>query len=597
MPAQWLPDPVRPVYPPVDRTASEPGADPRGERESPDQEELLRNLAAAVLSIPIVAAIVATSAVRRSAASRVALIVGMVALAGASVVALAPREAAARPTTPIAPVVAARLSGPLQTDAALASAVTIDFTSPMDAASVATALRVQPATAVTLRWEDGGRRLIVSPSTPWAPATYVTVTVDAGARDAQGAALAAPVRSSFVTRPATAAVLAATKTDGKRITTDSAFTLTFDHPVDVATVRAALKITPAVKIKVTSAARAGGTVVTVTPVAPLKADTVYTVALGAGLLDADGAAVGAVRRLAARTTAAPAVVRFRPTAKATKVARDAVLSVRFTAKMDRTKTAAAFKATVKGKAIAGKVRWAEGDTVLVFTPKSALPYAAKVVLSVSTKARSASGAPLAKTTTATFTTVLKPAAPKPPAKPKSATTASNSTRATRSRSTAPAPSAGAVVGGGAWASVERYFLTLMNCTRTGGWVASNGSCTSPGGRDVAPLVYDASIAAKVARPYAKYLAERGACDHFLDGNPGTRLARAGFRSYRWAENIGCPSGDPARGAIATELFFQSEKPYNGGHYVNLMNAAYTRVGIGVWVHEGSVRIVSDFYTP
>jgi hypothetical protein len=31
--------------------------------------------------------------------------------------------------------------------------------------------------------------------------------------------------------------------------------------------------------------------------------------------------------------------------------------------------------------------------------------------------------------------------------------------------------------------------------------------------------------------------------------------------------------------------------------VNLMNAAYTRVGIGVWVHQGNVRIVSDFYTP
>lgn len=582
------------MYPPVDRTASEPGASPREEREPPDQEELLRNLAAAVLSVPIVAAIVATSAVRRSAASRVALIVGMVALAGASVVALAPREAAARPTTPITPVVAARLSGPLQTDAALASAVTIDFTSPMDAASVQAALRVEPATAVTLRWENGGRRLVVSPSTPWNPATYVTVTVDAGARDAQGAALAAAVRSSFVTRPATAAVLGATKTDGKRITTDSAFTLTFDRPVDAAAVRAAVKITPPVRVKVASSALAGGTVVTVTPAAALEADTVYTIVLGGGLLDADGAAVASVPRFAARTTAAPTVVRFRPAAKATKIARDAVLSVRFTTRMDRKKTAAAFKATVQGRAIVGKVRWAEGDTVLVFTPKSPLPYGAKVVLSVSTKARSTSGAPLAKTTTATFTTLVKPVVPRPKVKPAAATTGSTSTRA---RTTAPAPGAGAVVGGGAWASVERYFLKLMNCTRTGGLVASNGSCTSPGGRDVDPLVYDASIAAKVARPYAKYLAERGACDHFLDGNPGTRLARAGFRSYRWAENIGCPSGDPTRGAIATQIFFQSEKPYNGGHYVNLMNAAYTRVGIGVWVHEGNVRIVSDFYTP
>jgi uncharacterized protein YkwD len=159
------------------------------------------------------------------------------------------------------------------------------------------------------------------------------------------------------------------------------------------------------------------------------------------------------------------------------------------------------------------------------------------------------------------------------------------------------PSPGAAVGGGSWASVERYYLGLLNCTRTGGWVAANGACTSAGGRDVAPLVLDAAISDTVSRPYAKYLADRGACDHFLDGNPGARLRRAGFTSFKWAENLGCPSGDPSRGAVATQLFFQSEKPYNGGHYVNLMNAAYSRVGIGVWVNQGNVRIVSDFYAP
>ncbi len=554
----------------------------------------MRDLAAAVLSVPIVAALVVSSAVRRSAASRVVLIVGMVALVGASAVALAPREVAARPVSqPVTPVVAARLSGPLQTDAALTSSVTIDFTSPMDAASVEAALRVQPAGDVALTWEQGGRRLVVTPKAPWDPATLVTVTVGAGAHDSAGAVLAAPVRSSFVTRAATAGSLAATKRDGKRILTNSAFVVKFDRPVDVAQVRAALKITPAVKVKVTATSRGGGTVVTVTPTARLKPDTTYVVTFAKPILDTDGGEVVAVARLVARTAAAPTVVRFRPFAKTTEVARDAVLSVRFTEKMDRKTTAAAFKATVKGKAIAGKVRWAEGDTVLVFTPKSDLPFGTKVVLSVSTKARSATGAPIGKTATSTFTTIKKPPAPPKPA------TRATAEAATTSPAPAPAPAStsGGVVGGGAWASVERYYLTLVNCTRTGGWVASNGACTSPGGRDVAPLVYDAGIAAKVARPYAKYLAERGACDHFLDGNPGTRLARAGFTSYKWAENIGCPSGDPRRGAIATQLFFQSEKPYNGGHYVNLMNAQYTRVGIGVWVHAGNVRIVSNFYAP
>ena len=137
----------------------------------------------------------------------------------------------------------------------------------------------------------------------------------------------------------------------------------------------------------------------------------------------------------------------------------------------------------------------------------------------------------------------------------------------------------------------------MNCTRTGGWVTSSGACSSPGGRHVAPLVIDSRISSRVTRPYAKLLATRGACSHFIGGNPGNRLARAGFTSYRWAENIGCRSGSPSSAVLGSHLFFQSERPYSGGHYVNLMNAAYDRVGIGVWVSGGQVRLVVDFYHP
>ena len=156
---------------------------------------------------------------------------------------------------------------------------------------------------------------------------------------------------------------------------------------------------------------------------------------------------------------------------------------------------------------------------------------------------------------------------------------------------------GGAVGGGSWAAVETYYLGLMNCTRTGGWVTSSGNCSSPGGRNVAPLRLDPGISSKVSRPYAKRLAISGACSHFIGGNPGDRLRRAGFSSYRWAENIGCRSGGARAAVLGSHLFFQSEKSYNGGHYVNLMNPAYTRVGIGVWVSGGRVRLVVDFYHP
>jgi uncharacterized protein YkwD len=156
---------------------------------------------------------------------------------------------------------------------------------------------------------------------------------------------------------------------------------------------------------------------------------------------------------------------------------------------------------------------------------------------------------------------------------------------------------GGVVGGGSWGAVETYYLRLMNCTRTGGWVTSGGACSSPGGRGVAPLKLDSGISSRVARPYAKLLATRGICNHFIGGNPGNRLARAGYGSYRWAENLGCRSGNPTSAVLGSHLFFQSEKSYRGGHYVNLMNSAYDRVGIGVWVSSGRVRLVVDFYHP
>jgi uncharacterized protein YkwD len=137
----------------------------------------------------------------------------------------------------------------------------------------------------------------------------------------------------------------------------------------------------------------------------------------------------------------------------------------------------------------------------------------------------------------------------------------------------------------------------MNCTRTGGWVTSSGSCSSPGGRSVAPLALDAGISSRVARPYARLLATRGLCTHFANGDPGDRLRAAGYTSYRWAENIGCRSGDPYAAVLGSHLFFQSEHTYGGGHWVNLMNPAYDRVGIGVWVAGGRVRLVVDFYHP
>jgi uncharacterized protein YkwD len=209
---------------------------------------------------------------------------------------------------------------------------------------------------------------------------------------------------------------------------------------------------------------------------------------------------------------------------------------------------------------------------------------------VSPDARSRAGVVLGAPVSSAFTVEPKPK-PKPAPAPKPAK------KRAGPKSKPIGHSGGGGAASGSWAGVESYYLRLMNCTRTGGWVTSKGSCSSPGGRGVAPLSLSSSISAQVSRPYARRLATGNDCSHFIGGNPGDRLERAGFKSYRWAENLGCRSGNPYSAVLGSHLFFQSEKPYNGGHYVNMMNAQYDRAGIGVWVHGGRVRLVVDFYHP
>ena len=270
---------------------------------------------------------------------------------------------------------------------------------------------------------------------------------------------------------------------------------------------------------------------------------------------------------------------------------DVPVSVRFTQPMDRAATAAAFIVTVDGTPVRGKVRWAEQDTVLVFDPAAAFAPGASVVLAVSDKARSRDGAAVAASKKGTF----RAENPKPKAGPAPASLKPKPKPSPSKPVSIKPPTS--TVGSGSWHAVETYYLKLMNCTRQGGWVTSSGACSSAGGRNVAPLILDAVISNRVSRPYAKRLATSGVCSHFVDGNPGTRLRRAGYTSYRWGENIGCQAGNPYRSMISTHLFYQSEKRYGGGHYVNLMNPAYTRVGIGVWVSGGRLRLVIDFYRP
>ncbi len=111
----------------------------------------------------------------------------------------------------------------------------------------------------------------------------------------------------------------------------------------------------------------------------------------------------------ATPTPVPAVVRFRPRAGWTDVAPSADLSVRFTTAMHHASTETAFRATiVDGAEIAGRLRWAEGDTVLVLDPAERQPWGARVRLAVTDAALSDAGIPLAAPAAITFTVAPRP---------------------------------------------------------------------------------------------------------------------------------------------------------------------------------------------
>ena len=539
----------------------------------------MRKLGAALLALPVLLRIYASAGWHSARAGRiVATAAAALVLAVVVFASQAPEPGAAVPNTTPAPV-SAQLLNAVRVSQPLGKAFEVRFGHEMDGASVAGALRITPDAAVRLQWDRAGTVLTVTPMTHWAPDTLYTVVVDASARATDGAALARPVRAVFLTAAAGTATIEAEHPSGARVRPDTTFLITLDRPVASDVVRAALRTDPPIDGTLTPGP--SDTEFVFTPAEALDAGTSYHLWLES-LVDRDGVPFALLASEQVKTAVTPKVVRFRPRDKTSKVQRGATLSVRFTQRMNHASTAAAFHVTANGKNVKGKVSWAEKSEVLVFQPASDLTYGARVRMTVDDSATSRAGVTLANAASGTFSVEPKPK-PKPKPKPRT------STPITRSGG------GGAV--SGSWQAVERYYLKLMNCTRTGGWVTSTGSCSSPGGRNVAPLALSSGISSKVSRPYAKLLATRGLCDHFIGGNPGDRLRRAGYTSYRWAENIGCRSGNPYSAVLGSHRYFQSEKSYGGGHYVNLMNAAYDRVGIGVWVSGGRVRLVVDFYHP
>ena len=149
--------------------------------------------------------------------------------------------------------------------------------------------------------------------------------------------------------------------------------------------------------------------------------------------------------------------------------------------------------------------------------------------------------------------------------------------------------------------VEKYALKLINCTRTGGWVKADGSCSKYGSGKYSkyrePLKFYQGIADDVAFPWAKRIARASYCGHTLAGSDvDARFRQAGYKNDDNGENVGCSYAWSARKMVLiTHRMMQSERSFGGSHWTQMKDREFVSVGIGVVTAAGNTRIVIDFY--
>ena len=544
----------------------------------------MRQLAAAVLEIPIAGfSYLSRYVSRRSVVTQLTIAALAVALVVSGLLfGLPTKTIDAKGPTPYDPASPTVVATPNTAKVNVEAPYVLRFTKPMNQGSVADSLTIKPAAAVRMVWDASGETLSITPVTYWAPFTSYAITVSGSAMDQSGMQLGSPLTAAFATGALTSGQIIATVVADGMVAPTSAVVITFSRPVKLATIQARLSIAPIVTgtIAGDDPTDVSSQVFTFTPDDILSGGTSFTVSFDAtNATDSAGVALLPVEPLTVQTLAAPDVVRFRPQNGHTTADPNQVISVRFTVPMNRASTAAAFSVTVAGKRVRGAITWDENNTVLILDPTSKLSVGSTVSIHIATTARSITGQRLGGAANSSFR-VVRP------------TVRGIAWQGGVASKTAP------------WHPSELYYLQLMNCTRTGGWVTRSGTCSSIA-HHVMPaqdaLRFDAGIANRVARPYSKAQADRGVLTHYLDGTtPHSRMTAGGYPGGSWGENLASPPSSGKSGMIDAEIFFQNEyRCQNRGcefaHYYNIMNVHFHRSGIGVWVSHGHVRLTIEFY--
>ena len=462
-------------------------------------------------------------------------------------------------------------------------AVTLDFGSAMNRASVESALSLRPSQPLSLAWSADGRYLHLAASRLWRTDQRYLVVVGTAARRADGWALEWPVQFSFTTQTAPRITdfrlrLAGIDTDPRPdsavaktpvvdtaadaalpppdvagdVSAGTTVSITFGAAMNRLDVERGFSLTPATP----GTFAWNGLTVTFHPHKRLIPNVRYAVSL-AGVHDAAGNVLGGDTSFSFTTRPGAQVVKVTPGKGALNVT-DRSAAVWFSEPMNAAAVNAALKVTdaTSGRAVSGITAWNATATKLGFTPTAPFAAGHHFTVSLTTGSSDADGNPL--TALWTFTTkapvvavyVARPPLPHPPAS----------------------------------SDAISYALSQINASRSQ--------------YGLAPLAYSSAIAA-VASAHAWDQLQNGYFSHTgLNGSTTQdRLSAAGI-SFGWSGENECTySGytNPITVLDKCHAYFMSE-PYPGyaNHIGNILGTHYHKVGIGIAQSGDHIIIVWDF---
>jgi methionine-rich copper-binding protein CopC len=314
-----------------------------------------------------------------------------------------------------APTILARSPAPGATGVGTAQVVSVSFSEPMNAATIAAAaFRLRAAgsatdVAATISYDPATRTATLRPAAPLSANTGFQVTLSGTVTDLAGNPLGADATWGFTTVDTIApTVVARSPAPGATgVAAGTAVTVTFGEAMAAGTINGTtfqLRGPANSLIAATVSYNAGTNTATLTPSAPLAGPATFTVTV-AGATDLAGNALTAPVTWSFTTAdAPPTVIAQSPAPGATAVAPGTTVTVTFSESI-QSKTLSFVLKTASGTTVATKVSYNDVTRTATLTPNSALQSATTYTVTVS-GAKDLTGKTMTAPVVWSFTTVV-----------------------------------------------------------------------------------------------------------------------------------------------------------------------------------------------